>query len=408
MSSSIVTVNTGGGFYIRNKVLDDLGAGESVKNELLCYNENHFDPLFSKSPLEFPLGDEPFLNTWKRYLEESKRMGVFETLKIPLPQLRFPIEKGISQADYYTNATRRGVSPDDIPEATGLVLTKPGSLKLILYQSTAGRIPVIITKGRRDFIAVTRALSGKNEPVDVPDSMGALMVAGFNNWDRINTLKARWKKDNPFDFTGAGWATEFKRITAQKELYQDRFMILSDGPYSGVSAHDLGMTQDQWRDLSITVRCEHECTHYFTRRLFGSMKNRVFDELIADYMGIVEAFGTFRTDYFLNFIGLEGFPKYRPGARLENYRGDPPLSDKAFKVLQVLVKHAAKNLEQYDSLYRSELESIKGRAILVTALSSFTIEELASAKACLLIRESVNRIVKTVKKGFLQKDNISI
>lgn len=74
------------------------------------------------------------------------------------------------------------------------------------------------------------------------------------------------------------------------------------------------------------------------------MRNNMRDELIADYQGIVAANGgRYRADWFLRFIGLEAFPEYRQGGRLQNYRGQPPLSDGAFKILQVLVKDAAEN-----------------------------------------------------------------
>ncbi|MDT3702963.1 MAG: hypothetical protein ROZ36_07965 [Thermincola sp.] len=141
-------------------------------------------------------------------------------------------------------------------------------------------------------------------------------------------------------------------IDPQKELYQDKFIILSDGPYSAVPAESLGLSEEEWRRLSLIIRREHECTHYFTRRLFSAMRNNLLDELIADYMGIVSAVGSFRADWFLRFVGLEHYPQYRTGARLENYRGDPPLSDGAFKILWTLVKLAAERLEAYDSRWQ--------------------------------------------------------
>jgi hypothetical protein len=52
---------------------------------------------------------------------------------------------------------------------------------------------------------------------------------------------------------------------------------------------------------------------YFTRRVFGSMRNNMLDELIADYIGIIEAMGTYQADWFLRFVGLEDFPMVRGG-----------------------------------------------------------------------------------------------
>jgi len=67
------------------------------------------------------------------------------------------------------------------------------------------------------------------------------------------------------------------------------------------------------------------------------MRNNLLDEVIADYFGITAACGRFRADWLLRFFGLESYPRYRAGGRLEHYRGDPPLSDAAFLVLQRLL-----------------------------------------------------------------------
>jgi hypothetical protein len=160
---------------------------------------------------------------------------------------------------------------------------------------------------------------------------------------------------------------------SQKEQYQDRFILLSEGPYSAVPAHELELDDEPWRKLSLVIRREHECAHYFTRRVFGSMRNHLLDELIADYCGIYAALGRFRADWFLRFVGLEKFPHYREGGRLQNYRGDPPLSDAAFTVLQAVVKVAAEKLER--SNRRPD-----GR--WMESVSQFTIEELAAGDEC--------------------------
>jgi hypothetical protein len=235
--------------------------------------------------------------------------------------------------------------------------------------------------------------------------MGACMVAGYNNWDRIHRYRQQWLVNN----SESDWSKEFSRLTTQKELYQDRFIILSDGFYSNVQPAKLGLTADEWRGLSLTIRLEHECTHYFTRRVFNSMRNNLLDELIADYRGIVAATGTYKADWFLHFLGLESFPDYREGGRLQNYRGQPPLSDGAFKILQKLVKAAAENLEAFERNYTQQRRGDSRREarkavlkdtasrreasplgriaptneyqIMLMALTSLTIEELASSNA---------------------------
>ena len=226
---------------------------------------------------------------------------------------------------------------------------------------------------------MVRALGRRNEPSEIPDSMGALMIAGFNNWHRIRLLKEQWRRQDESEREHATWKDAFAVIRKRPELYQDRFMLLSDGPYSAVPASDLGLDDGQWRAKSFIIRRDHECAHYFTRRLFGSMRNNLLDELIADYAGIVAAEGCYRADWFLRFIGLDTYPDVRDGGRLALYRGDPPLSDGAFRVLHTLVVRAAEHLEQVDhETLPKQGRSIALQATMIAALASMRIDELAS------------------------------
>ena len=134
------------------------------------------------------------------------------------------------------------------------------------------------------------------------------------------------------------------------------------------------MEEGAWRRASLAIRREHECFHTFTGRLFTSMRNNLLDEVIADYMGIVGAAGRYRADWFLRFVGLESFPAYRKGGRLENYKGAPPLSDAALAILQALVKDAAGNLERLD-------QGQPCKALVAYALTYATLEELACESA---------------------------
>ena len=128
------------------------------------------------------------------------------------------------------------------------------------------------------------------------------------------------------------------------------------------------------------------------------MRNNIIDELIADYEGIIAACGRYRSDWFLRFVGLENFPDYREGGRLQNYRGDPPLSDGAFKILQVLVMKAAENIEYFDTRHREKFQTLQARAIFLMALTFLTLEELASKDAISLLRHSVAETKKLFRE----------
>ena len=351
--------------------LENFGALPKEVEELLVYNENVFDLGALTSDVSFPLPDEPFAAFWRTVEREAQARGAFAVLREHLPQLRFPVRAGISETEPYRAATRRGAPVDTLPEATGLEIGRPEAIEVVIHPSPAGRIPLLIARGRAEFVALIQALTKRNEPEPVPDAQGALMVSGYNNWSRIGELRRRWEALEPARREAATWGEELQR--SPRELYQDRFILLSDGPYSAVPAADLGLGEAEWREMSLVIRRDHECAHYLTRRLFGSMRNNLLDELIADYAGLMAATGRFRADWFLRFVGLEEFPRYRPGGRLDLYRGKPPLSDGAFRVLQALVKAAAENLERF----RSPL----GTAPTIAALAALRLEDLAAADA---------------------------
>ncbi|WDD36990.1 hypothetical protein PQG02_34785 (plasmid) [Nostoc sp. UHCC 0926] len=384
---------------LRASVLASYGATALETEELLTYNQNIFDHSFLTLPTKFPLPPEPHVPVWEEYATFAEEVGVFQALSSKLVQLQFPILEGISQTEAYCFATRKGVSVDGMVEATGLILEQPQQLQLILHQSFVGVIPVLLTRNREDFVSLVQALTMRNEPKPVPASMGACMVTGFNNWDRVRQYRQQWSAKNFGNCSESSWLEEFGRLIPQKHLYQDRLIILSDGFYSNVSASDIGLSEPEWRRISLTIRLEHECTHYFTQRLFGSMRNNLLDELIADYRGIVTAIGHYQADWFLRFLGLESFPDYRQGGRLQNYRGQPPLSEDTFKILQALVKSAAENLERFDAQYGQELRTLNSQPIMLIALTYLTLEELASSEAHSYIQKILDQLRTSLKEA---------
>jgi len=380
---------------MRTEVLVSLGASKEVADELLRYNENRFDDV-PIDPSSFPLSDESFVAAWRDYGRETDAAGSILPLRKYLVQLQFQIESGISETPDYIAATRRGMETDGMPQAVGLPFREPEQCRVIIHPTPAGSIPLLIAHNREDFVALVRALTHRNEPYPIPDSMGACMVAGYNNWNRISVLRERFEASASAHET---WAEEFQRIKAQKGLYQDRFIILSTGPYSAVNASDLGLDPQEWRSLSGIIRREHECTHYFTRRVYSSMRNNLLDELIADYMGITAAAGRFWPDWLLRFFGLESFPLYREGGRLQNYRGNPPLSDTAFALQKKLIVAACANLEDFDRSHVPEFQHSRLQPALLKVLTRATVEELASREATQLLAEGFTATLRAMTRS---------
>ncbi len=341
-------------------------------------------PRNSTPAPSLPLPDEPGLALWQEWAEEARSAGVFATLVRHLPQLAFPIREGIGQEPSYRAATLRGTPTTEIPEATGLDLARPESLELEIYPSPAGRVPMLIARHRGDFERLLQALARRNEPSPVPAAQGALAVAGYNNWARLHRLRREWQQAPPPK--AATWEEELARLKATPELYQDRFILLSDGPYSAVSAAELGLTEPEWRERSLALRRAHEACHLFTRRLYGSMANHPLDELIADYCGLVAAFGRFEARWFLRFLGLESLPALRPDGRFTLYCGSPPLEESERRELAEVVARAAHQVEAFDratSPERPRTAAELGRTI--ETLATYTLPELAEEGAPALL-----------------------
>lgn len=338
-----------------------------------------------------PPPDEPFVSIWEGWAHEAKTRGAWAVLRERLPQLAFPVREGTSSTDAYRAATLQGTPVEDLSEATGLEPPRPASIELAIHPSPAGRIPVLTIRDRETFVRVLQALVKRNEPVPIPDAQGAVMVSGYNDWERIRDHRRRWEALDPDAREHPTWREAFSALVPHKDRYQDRFLILSDGPYSAVPAAELGLEEDRWRDLSLKIRRDHECAHYFTRRLFDSMENHLLDEVLADWAGLTAATGSYRADWFLRFLGIETVgdghsPTLRPDGRLEIYRGDPPLPDEDFAELMKLAVRIARGLE------RLERETPVGtsagdRGLRLAALASFRLDELARDEAPERIRE---------------------
>lgn len=352
----------------RATILRHYGASPSVVEELLEYNES----LFSASDVPDVVTDEPFVATWSSYVEEAEEdasQTVFDVLQKKLPQLQFPVEAGISKTETYRKATLQGAT---VPAGTGIELEAPEALECMLHPSAAGRIPVLVAGTRADFEVLVQALTRRNEPTPIPASMGACMVSGFSNWDRIHAYRRAWLA-RP-DTQPQEWGVAFRALIPQKEKYQDRFILLNRGPYSNVTAKNLGLEDDEWERLSLIIRMEHECAHYVTERYFGGMNVNVTDEIISDYAGVTEAVGHFRAEWFLWFMGLEKAPRYREGGRLEAYC--EALSDEAIAVLRRLVVPAAETLETVSTL-KPEIKGTQAVQVLI----GFCLEDLAAEGA---------------------------
>lgn len=375
----------------RRAVWRALGAAPGEIDELLAYAAPRFDAARLEALPPLPLDDEPHVAIWREYVAEAARDGAEACLRRHLVQLRFPIDAETGDRDDYRAATRRGEWPAETDG--GAPLQRGDAIVLFVHPTPVGGLPVIVAPARADFVTLMRALTCRNAPAPIPASLGACMVAGYNNWDRVHRARQAWEQDqHAGDAVHASWPEAFRALRAEPSRYQDRFILLSDGPYSAVAHGEMGLDAEEWLACSRTIRLEHECAHYFTKCVFGTMRNTLHDELIADYVGIRAAAGAYRAGWFLRFMGLERHPAYRAGGRLDYYLGDPPLSTGAVRALRALVVAAAEQVERFDRTHVEPGGRGAWPAVAAATLACTALEELAAPDGHARLAERARRV----------------
>jgi len=289
--------------------------------ELKFTDENRF----TESPMEKNPQEEAFAHDWEILL--SRHTGApWELLREMFVELSFSIGEGQNKNPELLTALKRGILPS-YPQGAWEPAAPEGIL-VYLHPTPAGRLPIIECESDADFIRLLQSLVYRCEPRLVPDSRGAAIIKNYNNWARINMHRNSLTAGIPED----------------PALYRDYIALLSHRYYSGVNPEVFGLKSAEWRQKSLILRREHEVAHYMTQRFYHSAKNEIHDEIIADFMGLTAAFGDYDPAKFLTFLGLECYPDYRLGGRLEIYL---PTGDKNFSLLCETLPQVAQNIAAY-------------------------------------------------------------
>ena len=235
--------------------------------------------------------------------------NVLERLAADYPQLYL-------NPDTDTQETyRRVVLRGEEPERKSLTHYRgdPADREEVM-ETPAGSVRVVTLGNRQDFeLALRSLMAAKDGPLTpIPESQGAAMLTVFN-WPRIHAHLALFPEEER--------AAEFKRFTAVRENYIDMLVLLSRGPYSHVDAATMGETEEEWLEHSDTIRRFHELTHVICRRLYPGDVAPIRDELAADAVGLIAAYGRFDPETEKLFLGIRD-GRYT-GGRLGNYTDTP-------------------------------------------------------------------------------------
>ena len=234
---------------------------------------------------------------------------LMETLAADYPQLCMNPDTDSQEA--YRRVVLRG----EEPEAKSLAHYRgdPADREEVM-ETPAGSVRVVTLGNRQDFeLALRSLMAAKDGPLTpIPASQGAAMLTLFN-WPRIHAHLALYPEEER--------AAEFKRFTAVRENYIDMLVLLSRGPYSHVDAAAVGETEAAWLEHSDTIRRYHELTHVICRRLCPGDVAPIRDELAADAVGLIAAYGRFDPETEKLFLGIRD-GRY-VGGRLGNYTDIP-------------------------------------------------------------------------------------
>ena len=192
--------------------------------------------------------------------------------EVPKERPRLPLEDE-AFVSRWQEAEGRGVL-DFLSEELGLpVFAFPwedeDGLRISFARTAGGCLPVIATGTHEDFRAMEAVLGSRQEKRELPRTVNAF------------TLEAK-----------------------AEGIFRHRLLLLNRAPYSSLPAEALCLDEEDWLERSQRLRLAHECAHYETLRLLGGMKNHALDEILADALGQVAAFGDFSAERQRLFFGL--------------------------------------------------------------------------------------------------------
>lgn len=149
--------------------------------------------------------------------------------------------------------------------------SNPAKIMLTFTKTMGGTLPVIFTSNHEDFKKMEALISGRDDLRELPLTVNAFTISARN-----------------------------------KKIYNHRIILLNEAPYSNIAADNFGLNTAEWLKKSYKLRLRHEAAHYETLRILGGMKNHALDEILADALGQIAAFGNFSAARQRLFFGLNG------------------------------------------------------------------------------------------------------
>jgi len=360
---------------LRKKILLKKEASEIELDELLDFNANLFDYSNLQDEITFPLDDELFIKSWKKYEEDAASIGVFPVIRKALPHLNFVIDNKVADTPEYKDAVLYANLTKERLQSNNLDLIAPENLQLAVVPTDAGNLPIIYIPERKDFETIYRALKKGNTNAPVHEKLTSAIIYDMRNSDRINAHRERFMKKKNLMNLKTSWQDEYSKLLLKKELYLDTFVIICGGFAANIKPEDAGYPEDEWKAVSIVINREKEALKYYMKRIFQVEKTHPYLELIAYYHALKTTLKKFNADMLEKLMlpdDDQNIPSCGIGAM------DCTLTQNSYDILKQLIIDSAANLEAFEKIYANEIEFNDPNLMLIS-LTYITIEELASS-----------------------------
>lgn len=186
---------------------------------------------------------------------------LFEELAQRFPTLY--VAPGPDAEDAYKLAFTRGIVPAE-KSLSHFVGSESDWLRV--EQTPAGPVEVLFLSRREDFETFLRCTVYRGRLEAILPSVGAMTIGGLPDW---------------------------RLVRAGEKSYRITLVLISEGPYSALPAERTPYGEDEWIEVSRDIRLYHELAHVVCRRLMPGDVLPVWDELTADFHGLLRATGNY-------------------------------------------------------------------------------------------------------------------
>ena len=280
----------------------------------------------------FPLKDGEFIEWWKEWIMSSHKNQDWERLRRDLPQLYVSPNRG-ARLDYqYKELVLQGVTPTSKQIEGGV--KEPTGFSIFLESHWCGSIPVIRVQMKNEFDTLLQCLVHRCEPVEIQESVHSQAVSGLIHWGLIGTFG---------------------------KSARCNMLILHDSPYSSVSYTAIPgiSSEEEWIQCSHLWRLEHELTHIACKCLVGEMRLNLYDELLADAMGMRASLGYFDAHLFALTLGLNSDGTAKKDGRAYTYTKELNAKEE-IEVFKLVLERAY----ELDDLLKKEIAGIDDISLL--------------------------------------------